>query len=448
MLAKNLIDLLNEKTQNFINECKKEQQDLYFFKEGMKNIEHTLEELANQYETATAQEKNILLPSIIKWQEKYQDYIKECRLIKIQLENRGWNPKKSTEENEKSFDNSKKYQWLIGLVTSFNELINNLVLNKESLIEDIAKLNRIYPGINKLYQELFETQENLVDPKDIPEKCSANMDLESYRNYVVHFLVVKGKERGSLINFVKENKKEEKPLVVEPVKEEENMEEKKEENEKTYQLRNEINTLLETGKPITENLFKEYNETIEGPQKKEESSKGKVYRWVKNASAKIKQEVLAKRKSIATAALVSLMGIAVIATPGKEKETNPTFIAQTPTTIDKTTPIEVEVHDEDKNLFNKTCTLKNYNIYAYTDQYVGLDGEPTQRIPLYPPDMPRTILRVFMDVPVQGLIEVHSDEEINYYLEIGGQVRSIYTSDACFYQISDVNMKRTEEMKR
>lgn len=226
------------------------------------------------------------------------------------------------------------------------------------------------------------------------------------------------------------------------------MEEKKEENEKTYQLRNEINTLLETGKPITENLFKEYNETIEGPQKKEESSKGKVYRWVKNASAKIKQEVLAKRKSIATAALVSLMGIAVIATPGKEKETNPTFIAQTTTTIDKTIPIEVEVHDEDKNLFNKTCTLKNYNIYAYTDQYVGLDGEPTQRIPLYPPDMPRTILRVFMDVPVQGLIEVHSDEEINYYLEIGGQVRSIYTSDACFYQISDVNMKRTEEMKR
>ena len=70
MLKKDLMDNLNEKTQNFMNECHKEQQDLHFFEEGIETIEQLLEDLATQYETLEEEEKKALLPQMIKWQEK------------------------------------------------------------------------------------------------------------------------------------------------------------------------------------------------------------------------------------------------------------------------------------------------------------------------------------------------------------------------------------------
>ena len=404
MLKKNLMDNLNEKTQNFMNECHKEQQNLHFFEEGIETIEQLLEDLATQYETLEEEEKTALLPQMIKWQEKYQDYIKECRLIKEQLENK--------EANKTSPDTNKKIIWLLSLVTSFHELITNLVLDKESLRKDMEQLNRIYPGINKIYQELFNTEENLVNPNDIPEKCPMDMYLEAYREYLMKFLMEKEKQRGSLVEFSRKRKEEKNRIdlpIVEPIKIEEEektkspIEEKRNEYE---QLRDKINTLLESKEPITEELFKAYNQMINGPKNPEDIEK-----------EELKEKSSQQEEPILTPPLNQSLG-------------------------------EIDSLDENKSLLNKTCTLKNYNVLAYTSPYVSLEEDSTKRAPLYPPDMPRTILKVFMDVPTQGLIEVHSNEEINYYLEMGGKVRSVYTSDAYFYQVNDLQINLTEEIKR
>ena len=73
--------------------------------------------------------------------------------------------------------------------------------------------------------------------------------------------------------------------------------------------------------------------------------------------------------------------------------------------------------------------------------YCGLDGkEESKKTPFYPADTIRTVERIFMLVPNEGLKEVFSEEEKENYLASGASVYSVHAPDG-YYKITNDSLE-------
>ena len=100
------------------------------------------------------------------------------------------------------------------------------------------------------------------------------------------------------------------------------------------------------------------------------------------------------------------------------------------------TPIVEEKEIDFENLLNigDLVELKSYDVKAFESPDVK---ETSQKIPLYAPDYPRTVIALFMKSPKNEIIEIHEDRERNFYLEQGYEMLSVGLIDG-YFRINDV----------
>ena len=116
-------------------------------------------------------------------------------------------------------------------------------------------------------------------------------------------------------------------------------------------------------------------------------------------------------------------------------------------TVDENEIIPEETMPEENNTigydihFGDEFTLKDNEVPIYTDMYCGLDGnQESKKTPFYPADTIRTVERIFMLVPNEGLKEVFSEEEKENYLASGASVYSVHAPDG-YYKITNDSLE-------
>lgn len=158
-------------------------------------------------------------------------------------------------------------------------------------------------------------------------------------------------------------------------------------------------------------------------------SKGKPYSYKRRTLPNITERIKRIRRALVAAALL------VTFTPNLETEAflSNDLLAEAESPID---------FDYFINL-GDAIVLNSYTVFSYTDGFADQNKESVKKIPLYAPDIPRTVERLFL-VRDNEIIEVHSASERNYYLELGYVPFSVGTFDG-FYKVSDVTVIKKEK---
>ena len=85
---------------------------------------------------------------------------------------------------------------------------------------------------------------------------------------------------------------------------------------------------------------------------------------------------------------------------------------------------------------------------VFTDEYLGLDGNDTERRPFYSSDTPRTPeSAVMQDKNSREIKRVYSDEEMHAYLQNNWEIIGVNSFDG-FYKLDRMIIEKERGMKR
>ena len=90
-----------------------------------------------------------------------------------------------------------------------------------------------------------------------------------------------------------------------------------------------------------------------------------------------------------------------------------------------------------QDIFQGKETEKRGKSLSLPSVFILKVRETSQKIPLYAPDYPRTVIALFMKSPKNEIIEIHEDRERNFYLEQGYEMLSVGLIDG-YFRINDV----------
>ena len=169
-----MINSLYKQTNSFIEECKRNQNSIFFFDERLEQLEETLSYVEKDIIASSADEKAMKIDAFRGYLAQYLDLINVCYKLKEQ-KNKSQTPIKE-----------KEYLQLLQFLAFFYERQNAMRYN-DGLEGQVINLYKILHAVNIFYQELFEIAEELIPQNLLPRKKMRRESVESYKEYVQKF---------------------------------------------------------------------------------------------------------------------------------------------------------------------------------------------------------------------------------------------------------------------
>lgn len=186
-----LIEKLWEKDKRFVAFCEglkdenAKQLNAEEFFAKVKEIQDNIEEINLKIKkTSDENEKGKLREERKKWQKERNDYYKEINKIKKSLS------KNVIYDESKGFffnqEDRFSYARLLQLVTLYDKLKTNFDFSKD-IVSQVEKLHSVQDQLNKIYKEIFKTDELLEEKEAIPRRKVETESLEEYQSVVQSF---------------------------------------------------------------------------------------------------------------------------------------------------------------------------------------------------------------------------------------------------------------------
>ena len=169
-----MINSLYKQTNNFIEECKKNQKDIEYFDNSFLLLEGILSSVEEEIITSSVAEKEVKIDAFKNYLMQYLDMINACYKLKEQ------------KNNSKNDLNEKEYLRLLQFLAFFYEKQNAMRFN-DGLEGQVINLYKILHAVNIFYQELFRITEELIPQNLLPRKKMRRESVDSYKEYVQKF---------------------------------------------------------------------------------------------------------------------------------------------------------------------------------------------------------------------------------------------------------------------
>ena len=473
-----IAELTNE-TEKLIAQNKNKEYQIKDFQNVLIKIENILLNFKANKENLTKE----TMFEIQIWLNKYQEYLEECEKIAEKL-------------SITPYMNEEDCKRLLQYITIFNERKQEIQIDSPNIVSQISNLHNILHNLNFYYQNMFQTKENLIEPTSLPNKKDDHYTLQEYLAYIRTFFA-RNLNTEETINKIKEEQNLEReflsaitnPVLPETPIENVTMPTFLEEYQKDYdnqeilkrkkaaliyqeKLQNElkkipqdssmfnmINQEITRLKNISEEQFANLRINLNIPNIDMESTSILAYLKLQEAfpnEAVLKGYPTLLKSEIEIPAFMQNRKKYELKDRTKEPLTS--IIKKFSKTIAVACALSLITSNQDYQQvlgnekeneeyldfdnfinFGDEIILKQ-QAYAYNRANV-FDKTSLKTIPLYSLDTPRTVSKIFL-IKDNKIIEVHSYEERNFYLEKGYIILSVYALDGYY------NIKDTETIKK
>jgi len=362
--------------------------------------------------------------------------------------------------------------------------------NKKAAVRDY--LNQLYAAMDYYSKIKKEVMVILQNNEKIPEELLQLYQQERenqnfYTEEIQRIASLSSREieehtleelqiKAEPLDFKKEIK-DEKKLVSEP-KEERIEEEFKEPQRKKEKQVSEVSLIGNLHRAIKE--YEEFtnNQVSINIKQRKEKQKGSIFKIIQKAPEKIKNTYHKYKKQLVMGAIGGLaigMGLLGVSTyknllkkyepkvnaysienqalndfPTEEKEVQIVSNEVEKSQLEKRAVLDSNFIKNDIELpfsiGKDTFTLKN-NTDVYTDEYLGYDGNPTGRTPMFTSDMLRTIEEAIVKNQDNSIRRCYNDEELRDALESYSIVIGVYSFDG-FYRINEIHLSEERGIHR
>lgn len=153
------------------------------FQNSFEKIQKKIKEMIKDIKNTTVEdEKNQKMKDLLSYLNEYIDWLEGCQKVYEQIE-------------RTKCSKMKECFQLVQFLTIFNERKKNIHYTTSNIEGQIATLKRILEEMNKFYQALFVTSEDLISKEILPRGKNEMETLEEYDKEVEQFLEETNKKR-------------------------------------------------------------------------------------------------------------------------------------------------------------------------------------------------------------------------------------------------------------